>query len=337
MANLTPSSSSWQELLIDTLRLAARVAIRLNQGGLSEMKTLMGVALYRELKDEGETSEAMSVTLDCSLRTVKNLARQSREAAVAPPGIGGLRRVIKRLEAGPATREELDRFLPFSLEFDVSNVAYGVLESEGLVEPFDLGGQPGLALTRAWTDRDALDWEAPLGEVERLRRLGLTIFARLTETPQSLEDLAETPRLRTLDRQLVLRVLAFMEAEDIACRVEGGGEDTWTLPEGRSRMKRIDSGARWRQGLMYLMERLGLFLDVVLSGRREAVVSQHSISFDARPEDLKPFYQSLHTWVMEALTTLDKRAGAQGGGVSCQFVWFAAPTAPTSTVRARWP
>lgn len=323
-----PGSSSWQELLIDTLRLAARVAIRLNQGSLSEMKTLMGVALYRELRDDGETSEAMSVTLDCSLRTVKNLSRQSREAQAGTRGLGGLRRVIKRLEAGPATREELHRFLPLSLEFDVPTVAYGVLQSEGLVEPCEVGGRSGLALTKAWTHRDALDWETPLGEAEQLRRLGLSVFARLTEAPQGLSEIADTPRLRTLSRPLLLKVLAFMEAEEIVVVHQGADGVTWALPEGGQRMKRIDGGARWRQGLMYLMERLGLFLDVVLSGRREEVVSQHSISFDARPEDLKPFYQSLHAWVMKALIAMDKRAGESKEGGPCQIVWFAAPLMP---------
>jgi len=317
----------WRELLIQSMRLPVRLALRLQGADLNEMKKLMGIALFRELKERGYAQPAISLVLGCSLRTVKNLARDSQEL----DGAGSsktLHRIIDALRKGPISGTMLADYVPLTGEFNAAQVALWILVDSGLVVKEQMRQGECYRLSNQMAQRKLEEWKAPLAALEEAYHAGVLVVETLLSGPCSHAELLTTCRQRSLPDEAVTATLERFQKQGVLHIASEGGskEDARiSLAAGYQRLIPEEPMARLRLGMAQLLDKLGWTLEFMLDGEPQNALGQRTWLFEANPSDLPAFIQAHRDYVFKKLTALEARARGTGSARRCVMTWALSP------------
>lgn len=318
----------WQELLIQTLRLAGRVGVQLMRLSLSDMKDLLGVALCRELQERDFRTSDMCVAIGVSRTTVKKYLKMSRELGEQPLQPEALRMAVMRLQSGPVSLDQLRRRLPLGDEFDTAEVALQLLVTRGLAEAMVQEEATLYRLTDAARRLDDPDWEEPLKEMSLRYVLGRDVVRLLfTESPLTQSQIQKKLKLRGEQADLLVSTLELLKDMGSLEHPEQFSR-AWRLTNSHLMLIPSDDRSKVRVGLLDLLEKTGSFLETVLSREDHGPIGQRTFEFNARPEDMAEFLKAHREWVIDRLKPLEENARAKGDGKTYILMWAASPIIP---------
>lgn len=328
----------WQAMVLRLLRLAVQVAYKSSFCVADDLEKLLHVAIYEELTAQGLSGNKMSLVLGCSPRKVRGFAQTSRLLHQEIGEASSLRRVLQALKTGPLSQRQLDRLIKQENEFDPRSLLLKILVSQGAI--VITGTPPVYTLSPNWSEREAARWEEPLDHLEQVSDIALKIVHTLLTQPMTLDQLLELPSLRVISAPLVTEALDLLLREEfLACR-SVGAHSTAKYSVTRKTLLLVpdDLSIRLRVGLLDLLDKLGMFLGVVLDRVPLPYFGQRNVLFTVRPEALKRFVDDHHTWTLARLAEMEKEAEGSEDKRLFLIAWMISPTPGTgSTLKSEDP
>lgn len=325
-----PSSSPaplpfWRELIIQAFRIGIRIAWGCGRISLAELKLLLHVAIFRELKARGIGHHAMSLTLNCSPGTVRSMSRQSRDFGGSPHHRGIFGRLMSRLQEGSASRAELARLIPEQVEFDATHVALAWLEEQGWVSVAEVQGVQQYHICQSRPPPGLL--ESPLQALERSLRCSLLLLHAVPTGAIAQTRLFQEPELSFLPPSELHASLRFLEGRGwITHETSAAGDVLWRRLIAAHQLAIPDDAlARLRVGLLDFLDKTGEFLEFRIRHPDETQFGQRGFLLLARRAEIDAFLAHHRQEVVEQLLALESRAVGASDAVECLMVWAFSP------------
>ncbi len=316
----------WHEVLIEAFRIPVRIAVRLRSTDLKTLRTLLEIALYRELQDAGHTQQRISLVLGCSLRTVKNIKRRSTDLN-QKASFGSLDLLLKTLKERPLSPSDIRLLVPDSGDFARAEVALQLLLHLGYVEAHRKQNDIYYTATDIVKNTDIDQWSAPLGAAERAFVLRTTLMEALLDGPRDLQALVNYMKKMDFSRKTIQQTLQQLTEEGLI-ETEGAAPrqpPLYKLPKEGRQMIPQEEMDRLRIGLLHFLEKIRWSLDYMLKRDGLGLLGQRTFLFDASPDSLKTFIREHRAYVLERVKAMEHAARGHPSTTRCVMLWAISP------------
>lgn len=299
----------WQTIVIGLLRLGIQAAISLGHSSSEDLDALFKVAKYREGKQHASTNRGIAVLMGKDEDTVRRWRDLSEEIAEDTTQHGVVARVLKQLQKGPLTRQELERLVPINNVINTTEVTLQLLRDLEILDSDDDKGP--WQLSNNWRIRPLEEWRAGLKEADLLEASMSHVAALVSQEKLTASQLMRHNHLQDFPKAVITRAITWLErGNHIRLEEKSGGigqRRKYVNGEVPFFLTFTNPSLKVPASLPIQIRHIAYFLEHVLAKRSTWFGSKFYI-FNALESDLPDFGKRHRKWVEDEMTWLEARA-----------------------------